>query len=238
MKKGNTAILATFLALTMIAPVPVSAQAEAAAKSDFADLLESRYKDPDRVYSSDVRWWLGSASATDETLLEEIQTLYDSGFRGVELCMQNDGVAPDEDYAYGSEMWSHKWKLMMNKLLDLGMGVYLTSGTNWASSNVPVSELDPTSSAAMQIIASSYEPIYCESGQKLENTPIGTPGTISIPWGATEGEFVDCTRDNTKLRFVYAYELTDDHRPNGRRQSGKRRWRNQLHHQLGSPWRR
>ncbi|MFR7900859.1 MAG: hypothetical protein ACLU6Y_14315 [Ruminococcus sp.] len=43
---------------------------------------------------------------------------------------------------------------MMNKLLDLGMGVYLTSSTNWASSNVPVSELDPTSSAAMQIIAS------------------------------------------------------------------------------------
>ncbi|MFR7900860.1 MAG: hypothetical protein ACLU6Y_14320 [Ruminococcus sp.] len=38
-----------------------------------------------------------------ETLLEEIQTLYDSGFRGVELCMQSDGVAPDEDYAYGSE---------------------------------------------------------------------------------------------------------------------------------------
>ena len=47
--------------------------------------------DPDRIYSSDVRWWLGSASATDETLEEEIQELYDDGFRGVELCMQNDG---------------------------------------------------------------------------------------------------------------------------------------------------
>lgn len=210
MKKRSTAILATFLAVSMIAPFSVSAQAEDASKSDFANLLESRYKDPDRVYSSDVRWWLGSASATDETLLEEIQTLYDSGFRGVELCMQSDGVAPDEDYAYGSEMWSHKWKLMMNKLLDLGMGVYLTSGTNWASSNVPVSELDPTSSAAMQIIASSYEPIYCESGQKLEGTPLGVPGSYSVPWGETEGEVVDCVRDNTKLRFVYAYELTDD----------------------------
>ena len=210
MKKRNTAILATFLTMSMIAPFSVNAQAEDTSKSEFASLLESKYKDPDRVYSSDVRWWLGSASATDETLLEEIQTLYDSGFRGVELCMQSDGVAPDEDYAYGSEMWSHKWKLMMNKLLDLGMGVYLTSGTNWASSNVPVSELDPTSSAAMQIIASSYEPIYCESGQKLEATPLGVPGAYSVPWGETEGEVVSCVRDNTKLRFVYAYELTDD----------------------------
>src|SRR5690606_33754841 len=80
--------------------------------------------------------------------LEEIQALYDAGFRGVELCMQTDGVAPDEDYAYGSDMWAHKWNLMMNKMLDLGMGVYLTSGTNWSTSNVP--GLDPTSQQAMQ----------------------------------------------------------------------------------------
>src|SRR5699024_10316775 len=84
----------------------------------------------------------------DETLLEEIQALYDAGFRGVELAMQSDSAAPDESYAYGSEMWAHKWNLMMHKLLDLGMGVYLTSGTNWATSNVP--GLDPTSQSAMQ----------------------------------------------------------------------------------------
>ena len=45
-------------------------------------------------------------------------------------------------------MWTHKWNLLMNKLLDLGMGVYLTSGTNWNTSNVP--GLDPDSQAAMQ----------------------------------------------------------------------------------------
>ena len=95
-----------------------------------------------------MRWWIGEAANTDEALLDEIQALYDAGFRGVELCMQSDNGADDATYAYGSEMWSHKWKLMMNKLLDLGMGVYLTSGTNWATSNVP--GLDPDSQAAMQ----------------------------------------------------------------------------------------
>ncbi|MEA5054472.1 MAG: hypothetical protein VB093_13630 [Propionicimonas sp.] len=129
--------------------VPAGLPAELpAASSAFAKRLEGKYIDPDRVYSTDVRWWLGEASNTDESLLEEIQALYDAGFRGVELCMQADNAAPDADYAYGSAMWTHKWNLMMNKLLDLGMAVYLTSGTNWSTSNVP--GLDPTSQAAMQ----------------------------------------------------------------------------------------
>lgn len=118
--------------------------------SAFAEYLESKYIDPDRVFSTDVRWWLGEAAHTDETLLEEIQALYDAGFRGVELAMQNDNAAPNATYAYGSAMWTHKWNLMMNKLLDLGMGVYLTSGTHWATSNVP--GLDPTSQEAMQAL--------------------------------------------------------------------------------------
>ena len=133
------------------APAATTTLAKAAQKpksSAFAKQLESKFVDPDRIYSTDVRWWLGEAANTDESLLEEIQALYDGGFRGVELCMQSDNAAPDATYAYGSAMWAHKWNLMMNKLLDLGMSVYLTSGTNWATSNVP--GLDPTSQAAMQ----------------------------------------------------------------------------------------
>lgn len=208
--KRRSVVMAILLSLAMAVQPAVSVLGSETEESSFASALEERYIDPDRVYSSDVRWWLGSASATDETLLEEIQKLYDYGFRGVELCMQDDGVAPNEDYAYGSEMWSHKWKLMMNKLLDLGMGVYLTSGTNWASSNVPESQLDPTSPAAMQILASSYEPIYCKSGEKLENTAIGLPEVYSVPRGETEGTFVSCVRDNTELRFVFAYEIDEE----------------------------
>lgn len=210
MKRRNAMTAILLSAAMVVQPVSSVLASETTEDTNFAASLEERYVDPDRVYSADVRWWLGSASATDDTLLEEIQKLYDSGFRGVELCMQDDGVAPNEDYAYGSEMWSHKWKLMMNKLLDLGMGVYLTSGTNWASANVPESQLDPTSSAAMQILASSYEPIFCESGDVLSGTAVGTPETYSVPWGQTEGEFVSCIRDNTKLRFVFAYEIDDE----------------------------
>ncbi|WP_210438579.1 glycosyl hydrolase [Nocardioides xinjiangensis] len=148
--------------------LPQALRAAAVPKSSaFAKKLEAKYIDPDRVFSSDVRWWLGKAAHTDEVLLEQIQDLYDAGFRGVELCMQNDNAAPNADYAYGSKMWTHKWNLMMNKLLDLGMGVYLTSGTNWQTSNVP--GLDPTSQAAMQNVTMGTTTVA--AGQSLASLP-------------------------------------------------------------------
>ena len=149
-------ILSSILALGMLASIATGTVANATnanspeAKS-FQQTLTEKYVDPDRTYSTDIRWWIGEAANTDEVLLDEIQALYDAGFRNVELCMQSDIGADDATYAYGSEMWSHKWKLMMNKLLDLGMGVSLTSGTNWSTSNVP--GLDPDSQAAMQNVS-------------------------------------------------------------------------------------
>lgn len=140
-------------------------------KSPFAQQLEDDYVDPDRIYSTDVRWWLGKAAHTDESLLEEIQALYDGGYRGVELAMQTDNGSPDADYAYGSAMWTHKWNLMMNKLLDLGMSVYLTSGTHWATSNVP--GLDPTSQAAMQNLTLGTGTV--EAGQAAGTLPAPAP---------------------------------------------------------------
>ena len=165
-----------------------AAAADPNAPSAFQTALTEKYADPDRVYSTDIRWWIGDAANTDEALLDEIQALYDAGFRGVELCMQNDRLAPDDVYAYGSEMWSHKWKLMMNKLLDLGMGVYLTSGTNWATSNVP--GLDPDSQAAMQNVALGT--VEVAAGQTLENLP--TPSRM---------------RPVAQFVTAYAYRLND-----------------------------
>lgn len=147
MKRKATLSLALACALT-VGCIPSTVTA--AAQDSFAQELTEKFKDPDRDKQSYVRWWLPQASLTDEQLKTEIQQMYDSGFDGVELCMQTSS-APTDDYAYGSEMWSHKWKLMMNTLLDYGMSVSLTSGTNWATSNVP--GLDPDSQEASQVIA-------------------------------------------------------------------------------------
>ncbi|MCL2164776.1 MAG: S-layer homology domain-containing protein [Oscillospiraceae bacterium] len=63
------------------------------ALSPFGQYLESKYKDPDRVFSTDALWRLGSASHTDETLPEKIQASYDGRFRGVELSLSARNVS-------------------------------------------------------------------------------------------------------------------------------------------------
>lgn len=197
-KKALAIGMVLALIASALAGFAETAEVSGSATSDFASELEARYTDPDRVYSSDVRWWLGDASNTDEALLDEIQALYDGGFRGVELCMQDDSEAADEVYAYGSEMWTHKWNLMMNKLLDLGLGVYLTSGTNWATSNVPASDLDPASEEALQVLAISNleAPMLVKAGETFT-------GPVELP---------AAPKDNTRLNTVYAYQIgkTDD----------------------------
>lgn len=111
--------------------------------------------------------------------------------------MQDDGEAPDEVYAYGSEMWTHKWNLMMNKLLDLGLGVYLTSGTNWATSNVPASDIDPASEDALQVLAMSNPevPMLVKGGETFS-------GPVELP---------AAPKDNTRYLFAYNYCPNDYH---------------------------
>ncbi|MDY3989529.1 MAG: hypothetical protein SOY88_09615 [Massilioclostridium sp.] len=178
-------VAATMLSSIVVGSVP-TVSAQNSQHTRFASKLESDYVDPDRVYSSELRWWIGEAANTDEALLDEIQAQYDAGFRGVELCMQSDNNADNMTYAYGSDMWSHKWKLMMNKYLDLGMTVSLTSGTNWSTSNVP--GLDPDSQAAMQCV---------------------TKGSVTVPAGTTLSTLAAPTkhRDVGKFLGAYAYKI-------------------------------
>ena len=179
-------MLAILMTLTLLA-TPIGAFAADAEASGFAQTLEAQYVDPNRIYSTDVRWWLGHASATDDTLMEEIQALYDGGFRGVELCMQSDAEAPDADYAYGSEMWAHKWKLIIETLLDMGMSVYLTSGTNWSTSNVPESYMSPDSQAASQALY--FGEVVVEDAEEEDDASGGeSAGSSSGP--ATESHLI------------------------------------------------
>ena len=82
MKLGRK-VLSLGLALAMSVSVmtqsfPTSA---AGAGSDFQSRLAASYTDPDIEYQTEVRWWMGMGAHTDETLEEEVQAMYDAGFR-------------------------------------------------------------------------------------------------------------------------------------------------------------
>ena len=186
--RKQLALLAAVILLTGIA-------GPAAAQDGFAAALEARFAQPEIGYRTEVRWWMAEGAHTDETLLEEVQTMYDAGFRGMELCEQVDGSVAEADYGYGSDQWDHDLKLVLNRALDLGMTVSLTSGTNWATANIP--GLDPQSQAASQMIFSVEE--YFKAG-KVKDGPVPMQkkiGTKTLP-----------VLDTARLVGVFAYRQT------------------------------
>lgn len=185
------ALLAGLLVSAVVmTSLPINVMAEAAVENTFQAALEERLADPDRSMQSEIRWWIPDASLTDEVLLQEIQKMYDAGYNGAELCMQNDENAANEDYAYGSENWAHKWKLMMNAFLDHNMKVSLTSGTNWATANV--AGLDPDSQEASQVLAMGSQIVA--PGESISALP--KPETV---YESNKGQFLG----------AYAYKITE-----------------------------
>ena len=140
------------------------------ANSDFYHELVERYADSDIEHRTEVRWWMAEGGHTDETLNEEVQAMYDAGFRGVELCQLAVSGLDETQWGLGSEQWNHDFHVVVNKALDLGMTVGITSGTNWNTTNVP--GLNPDSQAAMQTVFELNEKF--EAGTKLEGHVIPT----------------------------------------------------------------
>ncbi|MBR6955087.1 MAG: hypothetical protein IKH77_08660 [Clostridia bacterium] len=186
MRKWVALVLAAALALGAL---------PAAGEDSFAAALEARFARPEIGCRTEVRWWMAEGAHTDETLLEEVQAMYDAGFRGMELCEQVDTAVADTDYGYGSDQWDHDLKLVLNRALDLGMTVSLTSGTNWATANIP--GLDPQSQAASQMVFSVEE--YLKAG-KVKDGP--------VPMQKKIGAKVLKVLDTARLVGVFAYRQT------------------------------
>ena len=184
-------ILSAVLSAALLLPA-----ASALAEDDaFAAEIERRYTAPSIDNRSEVRWWMAEAGHTDETIRAEIQAMYDGGFRGVELCAQGEDEISETDYGYGSAQWDHDLKLAMNTALDLGMTVSLTSGTNWATANVP--GLDPHSQGASQIVVDIVE--YIKAGASRSG---------AIPMQKKVGSKVYPIEPTAKLIGVFAVPQT------------------------------
>lgn len=147
---------------------------EAPTGDGFAAQLARAYGDPAREYATEVRWWLAQGAHTDETIRSEIQMIHDSGFAGFELCLLNEPNVDASIYAYGSEEWAHDVQTAIDMATELGMSVSLTSGTHWATANVP--GLDPDSQAASQEVGYSSEHVPAGMTRTGALTPPAGPG--------------------------------------------------------------
>ena len=194
----------TLVLCLVLSMVPAVAAEEAAvanlnANSDFYYELVEDYADSDIEHRTEVRWWMAEGGHTDQTLEEEVQAMYDAGFRGVELCQLNVGGMDASVWGYGSEQWNHDLQTVLNKCMDLGMTVGITSGTNWNTTNVP--GLDPDSQAAMQCVFTLSETF--DAGAVLENHAVPTSMTKA---GGCGGTTTVSVRDVNQWIGAYAYE--------------------------------
>ncbi|MDE6591307.1 MAG: hypothetical protein K2K53_13410, partial [Oscillospiraceae bacterium] len=215
MKKLLAVVLSLCLAVSVLPSAVFAADAEAAAHdraeaavselnakagSDFYFELVEKYADSDIEHRTEVRWWMAEGAHTDGTLEEEVQAMYDAGFRGVELCQLNESSLDASVYGYGSEQWNHDFHVVLSKALDLGMTVGITSGTNWNTTNVP--GLDPDSQAAMQGVFATSQLV---EGGKSVSGPVPNTCLVAGMFGAPDTE--QPVRDVNTFIGAYAFKV-------------------------------
>ncbi len=128
-------IVAMLLALAMFAGIGSAAMAEST--DEFAQLLTDMYDEIEIEYRPDVRWWLAEGLNTDETLIKNVQQIYDSGFGAAEFLAMPEPSADSSIYGWGSEEWTADSQLVVTEAAKRGLGFSLTSGAHWANANLP-----------------------------------------------------------------------------------------------------
>lgn len=130
----NRAFMALVVASLLLS---ASVYAEPAGEADFLSYLVDTFSEPEKEYYPEVRWWMAEGTHTDETLLEEIAYLAESGFGAVEFLAMSVYGSNSETYGWGSEEWKHDTELIIEAATENGLGFSLTSGTNWGTANLP-----------------------------------------------------------------------------------------------------
>lgn len=131
---------------------------------------------PDIQYWPDIRWWLAEGFHTDQTLKSEIQSLHEAGFGAVEfLAMEEQGV-DSRVYGWGSEEWIHDTHTIVQETTKRGMGVSMTSGTNWSNANLTT--ITPDDRAASKELDAAKEriPSKAEKHGKILKPVLTMPG--------------------------------------------------------------
>lgn len=97
---------------------------------------QKNFQNPDISYWPEVRWWLAEGFHTDQTLIQDIRQIHDSGFGAIEFLAMDEPGADSRLYGWGSEEWVHDSHTVMREATRRHMGISMTSGTNWSNANL------------------------------------------------------------------------------------------------------
>lgn len=93
-------------------------------------------EEPEKKYRPEVRWWLAEGMHTDQTLRHEMEMLEEMGMGAVEFLAMEEPGADSKIYGWGSEEWVHDSHILAEEAAKRGLGISMTSGTNWSNANL------------------------------------------------------------------------------------------------------
>lgn len=115
----------------------VTTSLAAYAETPFAKSLKAGLANPEPIYRPEVRWWLAEGLNTDATLRKNVEEIAASGFGAFEFLAMPERSAPDDVYGWGSQEWTADSRLLIAEATRKGLGFSITSGTHWATANLP-----------------------------------------------------------------------------------------------------
>lgn len=128
--------------------------------------MEKEFKKvPEKEYRPDVRWWLAEGMHTDETLRNEMQMLDEMGMGAIEFLAMEEPGADSKLYGWGAEEWVHDTHTLVEETTRRGMGVSMTSGTNWSNANlISITPDDKAAAKELDYVEEVLEPGQTRSG--------------------------------------------------------------------------
>lgn len=124
------------------------------------------FQNPGKEHRIDVRWWLAEGFHTDQTLLNDVRMLDESGFGAIEFLAMEEPGADSKLYGWGSEEWIHDSKLLIEEATKRDMGFSVTSGTNWANTNLTsINPDDKAASKELDYVVEMLEPLGTWDGE-------------------------------------------------------------------------
>ncbi|TDE14188.1 glycosyl hydrolase [Jiangella asiatica] len=168
-----------------VGPVlPAGAAPNAAARGAAVPVLRD-FATPPRAAGALFRWWWPAAAVDHDVLIDQLRSVADGGYRGVEIgCLYgiSDGYPIDPDrFGYGSPAWVEAVERVLAEADTLGLTVDITMGPHW---NVSVPGLDVDGPASAKEIVFAHQEIRG-----------GTPYRAPVPRPA-DRTYVDRTAEN------------------------------------------
>jgi len=130
--------------VTLFTSMGLSVQAET------PQVAESSYQKNSAMF----RWWLPAAKVDQNVVLDQLKSIANAGYKGVEICihMGDSGYTREDmrEYGWGTPAWNALYKSILMESNELGLRVDTTVSPAWPASVPAITPADEAASKELR----------------------------------------------------------------------------------------